>query len=327
MNHRALLQMATCFAMALSSLITQAADTNPSPLVIKVGYAAGGAADTAVRRAGVPLKRITGRTIVPENLGGASGLLAAQSTLSATADGNTVACLTGDDLMGLSTLKKNGNVGVDQFKLVYPLRISDMALVSTMKEAPKGVDELIALSKKRTGNPLSFGNWGPGSLAHIAALDLRAQTKTDGIDVPYKGGALVLQDILAGNIDLAFLPLNGQIIDLVKAGKLHVVFVASDQRSVHLPTSPAAGESKLVKDFRYKIWPAIFVSRKTPPEVQKKLHAAFAAAVNDRDYQVWATSTGATPMSPMSMEDTEKFFQAEQARVIRAQQLIKASSY
>lgn len=323
MNHRALRLTATCFALVLSTLNTQAAETNASPLVIKTGYAAGGAADTAVRRIAIPLKRITGRTIVPENLGGASGLLAAQSTLSAPTDGNTAACLTGDDLMGLSTLKKNGSVGVDQFRLIYPLRISDMALVSTMKEAPKGVDELIALSKKRENNPYSFGNWGPGSLSHIAALDLRAQTKMNGIDVPYKGGALILQDILAGNIDLAFLPLNGQIIDLVKAGKLHVVFIASDQRSVHLPNSPAAGESKLVKDFRYKVWPAIFVSRKTPQDVQKKLHDVFAAAIHDPDYQLWATSTGATPMSPMSMEDTDKFVQAELARFKRVQLQMK----
>lgn len=320
---RALLLTATWFALTLPSISSSAADASAPPLVIKVGYAAGGAADTAVRRAALPLKRITGRTIVPENLGGASGLLAAQSTLSDQADGNTVACLTGDDLMSLSTLRKGGKVGVEQFKLIYPLRISDMALVSTMKEAPTGIDELVALSKKREGNPLSFGNWGPGSLAHIAAVDLRAQTKMNGIDVPYKGGALVLQDILAGTIDMGFLPLNGQIIDLVKAGKLHVIVIASDRRSVHLPNSPAAGESKLVKDFRYRVWPSIFVSRKTPPDVQKKLHDAFAAAVHDPDYQLWATSTGATPMTPMSMEDTEKFMQAEQARFKRAQVLTK----
>ncbi|WP_268914544.1 tripartite tricarboxylate transporter substrate binding protein [Cupriavidus yeoncheonensis] len=264
-----------------------------------------------------------GRTVVPENLGGASGLLAAQSTLSDQADGSTVACLTGDDIMALSALRKGGKVGVEQFKLVYPLRISDMALVSTMKNPPKGIDELVALSKKRESNPLSFGNWGPGSLSHVAALDLRAQTGIKGIDVPYKGGAPLLQDILAGNIDLGFLPLNGQIIDLVKAGKLHVVFIASDQRSAHLPNAAAAGESRLVKDFRYRVWPSIFVSRKTSPEVQKKLHDVFAAAVHDPDYQLWATSTGATSMSPMSTEDTEKFMQAEQARFKRVQMLMK----
>jgi tripartite-type tricarboxylate transporter receptor subunit TctC len=323
MNHRALRLMATCFALVLLSLNTQAADNHASPLLIKIGYAAGGAADTSVRQIAIPLQRITGRTVVPENLGGASGLLAAQATLSAPVDGNTVVCITGDDLMGLSTLRKSRNVGIDQFKLVYPLRITDMALISTMKDAPKGVDELIALSKKRENNPLSFGNWGPGSLAHIAALDLRAQTKINGIDVPYKGGALVLQDILAGTIDMGFLPLNGQIIDLVKAGKLHVVLIASDQRSVHLPNAPVAGDSKLLKDFRYKIWPAIFVSRNTPQDVQKKLHDAFAAAVHDPKYELWATSTGATPVSRMSLEDTEKFVQAEQVRFKRVQALLK----
>lgn len=323
MNHRALRLIATCFALALSSVSIHAADTHGSPLLIKIGYAAGGAADTSVRRIAIPLQRITGRPVVPENLGGASGLLAAQATLSAPVDGNTVVCITGDDLMGLSTLRKGRNVGVDQFKLVYPLRISDMALVTTMKDAPNGVDELIALGKKREKDPLSFGNWGPGSLSHIAALDLRSQTRINGIDVPYKGGALVLQDILAGNIDMGFLPLNGQIIDLVKAGKLHVVLIASDQRSVHLPNAAVAGESKLLKDFRYKVWPAIFVSRNTPQDVQRKLHDLFAAAVHDPEYQLWATSTGATPMSRMSMEDTEKFVQAEQVRFKRVQMLMK----
>jgi tripartite-type tricarboxylate transporter receptor subunit TctC len=302
----------------LAALPASAQDyqSSTAPVTIKVGYAAGGAADIAVRKMLPGLQAALKRPVVAENLGGAGGAVATAATLAQQADGNTLLCVTGDDF----TLAPFGPAGsryrTDQLRFVYPLRFVDLVLVSSLEKAPSGVAEFVEMAKKAR-QPYSFGNWGPGSSAHIAAADLRGQAGVDTIDVPYKGGAPMLQAILAGQIDFAFLPLNGQLIEMIKAGKVKSVFVASGTRSAYLPQTPHAAEGQLLKDFQYKIWPAIFVHRSTPEKTVEAIHHAIASVVDGTEYREWARSTGAADFTPMSLAQAQAFVKAEQERIAR----------
>ena len=309
-----LLLMAELFALPATAADFATAD---APVTIKVGYAAGGAADVAIRMLLPALQAQLKRPVIVENLGGAGGAVAMSATLTRSDNGSTLLGLTGDDFtfapFGAGATSNRAN----QFRLVYPLRFVDVVLATSLGNAPVNVAELVDLAQKEK-KAYTFGNSGLGTSGHIAAADFQAQTGVGVIHVPFKGASLVLQALLAKQIDFGFLPLNGQLIDLIKQKKVNAVFVASDARSAYLPELPHAGEGQLLKDYKYRIWPAIFIAKSASERTVGALYDSISTAVHSAEYTAWARTTGASPFVPMSMAQTQAFIKSEQERASKA---------
>jgi tripartite-type tricarboxylate transporter receptor subunit TctC len=296
-----------CFAYAQ--------DYPTKPIILKVAYAVGGPADAAARQLQGPLQAALGQPVIVENVPGASGTLGTMATLRAPADGYTVLVATGSDAilgpLALASVKYKA----DELRLVYPLIVSEFVLVSSTKHSFAGLDDVVAKAKAPGQPPFSFGTWGPASVPQLILADLKAQTGIQAVEVPYRGAAPIVQDLMGGQIDLAFVPLAGNMQSVIEGGKVKAVAMATPARNANLPNVPSASESKQVKNFDYTVWPAVFVHAKTPEAVVAKLYTHISAIVNGSDYQKWSRETGNQVLQPMSLTQTSAFYRNERERL------------
>ncbi|MBT2334967.1 tripartite tricarboxylate transporter substrate binding protein [Variovorax paradoxus] len=319
MQRRTTLKLGLSAMASLAGLASRTALAQDFPtrfVTMKVGYSAGGPADVALRQLQAPLQAALGQSVVIENVPGAGGTLATMAYLRSPADGYTLLGLTGNDLIVNPLALAAAHYKPAQFRLIHPVIISEFVLVSGNLQASSGIDGTIAQIKGAT-KPPSFGNWGVGSTSHMIAHDFMAQTGVEGLHVPYRGVAPIVQDLIGKQLDYAFLPLAGSMLDMIRAGKLKAVAVASAQRNPMVPDVPAAGESKLLKGFNYTVWPGLFVHSNTPESVVVKLHQHISAVVLSPAYQKWSRETGNQAMPAMDLVQAASFYQSEQARAAR----------
>lgn len=304
-------------AAAFGSQSTRA-DTFPSsPLTLTVAYPAGGGADISSRALAGPLQKLLGQTVVVENRGGAGGSIATQGFLQQKPDGYRLLALTGNEALMNPIVLASTRYDPKQLRLIHPMIFSDLVLVTGKKDAPSDIDSLIRLIQKPGTPEYSFGNWGIGSPPHLAAADFRTQANVGSLDVQYKGVSPIVQDLIGGQLDYAFLPLIASVLDMIRSDRLKAVSMATTTRHPLLPDVPAAGESKVLKDFDYHVWPAVFVQQDTPEPIVQKLHQAVSQVINGDEYQRWSVSTGNRPMTAMTLEQAADFYRTELERVKR----------
>ena len=142
-------------------------------------------------------------------------------------------------------------------------------LVNPDKIKANSVAELIDYLKKNP-DQVTAANQGNGTTSHLTAELFQLMAKVKLRNVPYRGSAPALQDLLAGNVDLMFDNL-GVSLALVKAGKLTLLAVASPQRLPYLPNVPALAET--LPGFKSAAWYAFVAPPKTPKAVIDKINA------------------------------------------------------
>jgi tripartite-type tricarboxylate transporter receptor subunit TctC len=285
-TRRSLLVIAGLLAISSQHAIAQ--DFPTKPITIKVGYPAGGPADTAARQL--------------------------QPALQASAsDGHTLLVLTGNDLILSPIVLAAARYKPEEFKLVHPLIFSEFVLVTGHDNAPADFDAFIR--EARAGRKeLSFGNWGVGSTPHLIASDFSKQAGVKVLDVPYKGAGPIASDLIGKQIDYAFLPLAGATQSMIEGGKLKAVGLASKARTQNLPNLKSAGESQYLTNFDYMVWPGVFVPAGTSPQITAKLNSAIGAIVNGSAYQKWSRKAGNRAMTPMNVQQAVEFFGTERDR-------------
>ncbi len=283
------------------------------PITIKVGYSAGGPADTAVRPLLAALQSALGQPVIVENLPGAGGSLAAQAALKAPADGHTLVVLVGNDMIMNPLVLSSARYKATDFRLIHPLIFSDVVLV-TAHDAPATDFDAFVHQARAANRELSFGNWGVGSMAHLMAGDFGNQTGVKVLDVTYKGAAPMVTDLMGKQIDYAFLPLAGSAQGMIDSGKLKPIGVASRGPISNLPNVKPAGDSKYLKNFEYMVWIGVFVPEGTPANVSTKLNTVFSTLINEPSYQKWSRETGNKPMVQMSLRQANDFLSSERDR-------------
>jgi tripartite-type tricarboxylate transporter receptor subunit TctC len=260
---RTIVSAIACLALLGGQAIGQPA--NPLPpgnITILVPLAAGGPADALARTLANGLGPRLGRTVVVENKPGAAGNIGAATVAAAPANGLTW-LFTVDSVVTVNPhLAKTA--GFDATKdLVPAARVGGVSLILAVnaKSVPaKTFAELLDYSKTHT---LNFGSAGIGSPGHLAFEYLRMQSGIKGTHVPYKGAALVMNDLLAGQIEAAFVA-GGALIAQVKAGTLRALAVSSETRNPQLPEVPTAIEAG-VKGFDAVFSNYLLAPAATPP--------------------------------------------------------------
>jgi tripartite-type tricarboxylate transporter receptor subunit TctC len=128
---------------------------------------------------------------------------------------------------------------------------------------------------------VSFASAGNGSSDHLSAELLWQQSGTEGLHIPYKGGAPAINDLIGGQVDAGFVNINA-IIQHIKSGRVRAVGIASEKRNPLLPDVPTIGEQG-VKGAEVQSWQAIAAPRGLPAPVKARLHAAIVQSLNDKD--------------------------------------------
>jgi tripartite-type tricarboxylate transporter receptor subunit TctC len=269
---------AGAIAVLTTSHVAGAQGYPSRPITIVVGYAPGGPTDTRTRIMAQYMKGPLGQSLLIENITGASGSIGAGRVARAAPDGYTLS--SGD----WSTHVVNGAIYALQYDLLsdfepVALLSSTPLLVITKNAVPAThLGELIAWLKANQDRA-SFGTSGPGSPSHASGLLLQKMTGMQFRFVPYRGGALFLQDLIAGQIDLAF-GAASNVLPAVREGKIKAYAVTTDARWTAAPEIPTVDEAGL-PGLHVSLWGGLWAPKGTPKAVIDKLNAAVVEALSD----------------------------------------------
>ena len=270
------LLIATCIAPLLTF-----AQTFPSrPIKMIVPYPPGGNTDIVARIYGQKLSERLGQPVVMENKGGAAGAIGMAVAAKSPNDGYTI--VIGDLGSLVIAAFSNPNLAYSPQKDFSPIGlVTAVSIVVTVnpKSPDNTFDELLARARANPGK-ITYGTSGAGSPGHLAMEMLRAITKVEMVNVPYKGGALAVTDLLGGQIDVV---VDGSAFAQVKGGKLKPLAVTGP-RLPALPDVPGIGES--VKGYEFTNWWGFLAPAGAPVDAVRRLNeelTAIAALPEIRD--------------------------------------------
>ena len=287
---RRFLQMAAGgLAMLALPRASSAQDYPSKPITMIVPYAAGGPTDTVGRVVTERMRAELGQTIVAENVGGAGGSIGLGRLARAAPDGYTI------NVGNWSAHVVNGAI----YSLPYELKtdfepIALLALAPQIVVARKSIpaNDLKGLIAwiKTNGEKTTFGTAGGGSPPHVGAALFQSMTGTKGAYVPYRGNALALQDLVAGQIDIVVSDPT-TATPQIKAGTIKAYAVAASTRLPALSEVPTSAEAGL-PGFTVSTWNALFAPKGTPKPIIDRLNAAAVKALADPTVQSRLAAAG-----------------------------------
>ncbi len=285
--------------LLLAALATAQAETYPSrPIKLLVGASAGGTTDTMARAIAQPLSASLGQPVLVENRPGAGGNLAAENVAKAAPDGYTLLVSFTSHTINATLYPKLPFDPVTDFTPISKIATVPSLLVGNPKLPAQNLNELIALAKAKP-DKLTIGIGGLGSSLHLAGDQFKMMADLRILNVPYKGTAPALTDVLGGQVDMMFISLVTGTAQ-VRAGNLRAYGVTSAQRQPSFPDLPAIGE--IVKGFESTAWFGVFGPAKLPPEITARLNAAIVAALNDPKMREQLEKEGAAPAAGSSAD-------------------------
>jgi len=300
------------------------AQTYPNKLVtIRVPFPAGGAADAQFRQLQPGLQAQLGQTVILDNVPGAGGSIGVMKVLASAPDGYTVLGHTASDLILAPFSVAAAKYEPGRLRLVAPVGGADFVLVSSTRFSFKNIDELLAYAKQPGNKELSIGHWGRGSTPHIVGADLQARGKVQFLEIPYKGVAPIIPDLIGGQVDLSLLPLGGPTLGLIKTGKVNAIGVAAARRIPGLPDVPTLNEGKLIKGFEHQIWTGIFVDREVGSAEVAKLIEGINAVVRTPEFVKFLADQGGRGFEPMTAEQADQYFKRESQRLSEIARQVK----
>ncbi|MFN4350164.1 MAG: tripartite tricarboxylate transporter substrate binding protein [Hylemonella sp.] len=263
------------FAALLLLAGAAGAQTWPAQTVrIIVPFTPGTGMDTIARTVAPRLSERLGQPVVVANAPGASGNIGADQVAKSSPDGYTVLMGANTMLMASQLYK---NVPFDPVKDFAPVSMAawgTLMLVANPKTGIKSLADLLAQARAKPGS-ISYGSPGVGTPHHMAMELFKVQTQTFMLHVPYRGSAGYTTDLLAGELNVGFLPVH-VAQGFVNSGRLNALAVGSPKRH---PVSPnvATFEELGAKGVDVDLWYAFFVPGRTPAVVQQRLNGEIAA--------------------------------------------------
>jgi tripartite-type tricarboxylate transporter receptor subunit TctC len=248
------------------------------PITLIVPFSAGGPTDTLARIIALRMSKPLGQTIVVENVAGAGGIIANQKVMRAQPDGYTVAI----GHIGTHVLAPAVQ-GVQEdyltvFEPVGMIASNPEVIVVNPKVPAKTLKEFIAYVKANPGK-VSCGTGGPGTPAHVMAVDFGNRVGAPLNIVHYKGAGPALQDVIAGHVNEAFEQAATALVQ-ARAGRVVALAVTAPTRLTSAPDIPTVDEAGL-PGFYMSVWHGLWVPKGTPKEAIAKLNAAAREALAD----------------------------------------------
>ena len=300
-------------ALATSAL----AQSFPSkPVTLMVPYPPGGLSDVIARTLNSTLSKHLGQPVIVENLGGASGGIAAQKVLHAPADGYYIFQGSPNELVLAPLSNAAIKYKSEDFRLVQMISVNPMAMFGRKDLPASNGDELIAYAKKAAaeGKPLTYASVGPGSMYHLLGEHMSKLTGVPMTHVPYKGGAPAQQDLMGGMVDIFISPFGKGQVQLVEDGKIKAVAVLSTEPLDLLKKAPPLNDSKALKGFVFDTWSGYFVHKDTPEPIVQALHKALGEVANDPQIRSALEAQAMIVPRPQSLQALGKVYADNTAR-------------
>jgi tripartite-type tricarboxylate transporter receptor subunit TctC len=273
------------------------------PVRMVVPFAAGGAVDTVARALGQKLTETWKQPIVVDNRPGAGGNIAADHVAKAPADGYTLLITTQGFAISPGLYRKLPFDATKDFAPVTQLTSSFLVLVANPQLPAASARELIAFAKSKPG-AINYGSTGIGAPPHLLGELLRSTTGTDMLHVPYKGDAPLTQALLAGEVQLAFMPLAG-VLPHIKSGRLRALGVSGKARSATMPDVPTLTEAGV--PFEFTGWLGIFAPANSPRDIVIQIQQEMAKAIVAPDMRERWPAWGYEPVGSTPEQFSVKF--------------------
>jgi tripartite-type tricarboxylate transporter receptor subunit TctC len=293
-------------AVPIATRRARALDYPARPVRLVDGFAAGGSVDIFARLLCQWLSQRLGQPFVVDNRPGAATNIATEEVVRAAPDGYTLLWTTTANTtnatiysnLGFNFIRDIAPVGtIDRFPLVMEV---DPAVPA------KTVPAFIAYAKQNPGK-INYGTGGIGTIQHVAGELFKFMTGVDLVHVPYRGAALVLNDLLAGQVQLSFSPIASSL-GYIRADRLRALAVTGPARSPALPDVPTVSE--FLPGYEASAVDGIGAPANTPADVVDKLNTEVNAALADPAIQARLADLGSVPLS-MSPSDYRAFIAAE----------------
>ena len=315
-RRRALL--GTAATLALPAL-AQAQAWPARPVTIVVPFPPGGGTDAFARPLFAHIAKASGRQFLIDNKGGAGGTLGAGIAAKAAPDGYTFFMGAVHHAIAPSMYPRlDYNIETDFIPVGLVSSVPQVIVVNPQKVQATTLPQLLEFIRRNPGR-LNYGSAGNGTSHHLAGELFKLQTKTFITHIPYRGAGPMLQDLIAGQVDLCFDGLGSSAAH-IRGGRIRAIAVAAERRAPGFPDLPTSAEGG-VPTYKVATWYAIWAPKGTPAEavagMQAEMRKAFAS---DEIKSTW-TSLG-TELPNTWGADMGQFVSAE---VRRWAEVVKSS--
>lgn len=270
----------TVFALAATMPATAQQAYPNKPIRVIVPFAAGSTTDIIARAITDKMSQSMGQPIVVDNRGGASGTIGQAAVASAAPDGYTIMIHSSSHTVSPSTFAKLSFDTTGDFAGITPISSTPNVLVIAPSKNIKTLPALLAYAKANPGK-MNFASAGQGSATHLNAEKFKMAAKIDALNIPFKGSAEAVSEVLSGRVDYYFSPI-APVIGQIRGGTLLALAVGSPRRASALPDVPTTLEAG-VPDSEFNFWIGMMAPAKTPRDIVNRLHAEVVKALANPD--------------------------------------------
>ena len=298
--HRA---RALAFALLACSTLSVAAERYPDqPIRILVPFTPGGGTDFTSRVVGAKLAELTGWQVVIENRPGAGGNLAVEAASKSAPDGYTLVMGQTDNVMLGPWLYPS--LTYDTVKSLTPIvevSVTPAGIGSAASGPIKTPQDLVTKGKSPQG--LRWSTAGAGTLGHLIGEDFKKRANINLLQVPYKGAAPAITDVMGGQVDIYIGTLTS-LVPLIQSGKLNGVAVTTAKRSTSFPDIPTLDET-VAKGMDFSIWMGLFGPAGMPPAIVETLNREVNRVLQSPDVIAKLQANAVSPAGGTSKQFAE----------------------
>ena len=267
---RSMVRALAC-ALLLVPTLSPAQAWPSKPVTMINPFAPGGGGDAFGRPLSVYLSKSLGQQFIVENMAGAGGTVGAAAAARRPADGyNFILGAVHHTIAESLYAKLPYSLERDFAPITVLAYVPNVVVVHPKHAKLNSVKDLIAHAKANPGK-LNYGSAGNGTTHHLAGELFKTMTGVDLTHIPYKGAGPMMQDLIAGQVDMAFDGMSTSA-PMIKGGKLKPLAVTADKRSFVVPQVPTLQEAGLPGYF-VTTWYALWAPTGTPKEAMERMYA------------------------------------------------------
>jgi tripartite-type tricarboxylate transporter receptor subunit TctC len=279
-------------AFAFAPRLATAQAYPAKPLRWIVGFPPGGGADIISRIMTPWLSERLGQPVVVENKPGASTNISIQTVINSPPDGYTLLFIAASAAVNATLFDKLPFSLVRDIAPVSGLIDFPLVLVANPSLPAKSVGELIVHAKANPGK-ISLASFGTGTTSHVAGELLKMMAGIEMVHVPYRGGALMIADLLAGQVQVG-IDVMTTALPHIRSGALNALAVAGKNRFPGLPEVPTIGET--VAGYEANSWCGVGVPKGTPDDIIERLNREINAGLADPTLKARLANVATTPI-------------------------------
>lgn len=309
-RHSVLHAIATAYCAVSLSAVAYAQDYPARPIRLVVGFAAGGTTDFMARLLADRLGVLLGQPVVVENRTGASGALGAEYVAKSEPDGYTLYFTTAGVATVYPHLKPAPYDPLRDFAPVGMVALNATMLVTNAAMPVTSARDLAALARQKP-DKITVAITGFGSVSHLGAELFQSDAGIKLVEVPYRGAAPAMTNLLGGQLDALFGD-GPTVIAQIRAGKIKAIAATSHQRSEIFPDVPTFLEQGFANTVADQ-WAGVLAPAGTPAAILAKLNSGIATVMSEPDVRARLADNGVVPNVDLP-QDFATYLAQENAR-------------